>query len=633
MILSASVGFINLDTTSKKIISIKENNIVINNLLVEVKESSVKRIILLLEMVESDNAFRQVTLSRKITSLANSSSNATEKLMLQGLDGYQKTLLARQSNVNEYNILLEKEAHNLLNQGKIELAKALLVNLNIEYRYTNLKNLAKISEDLTKKSNTKIIELNAKQEGLINAIIITALSSLLICVLLTVIIVKAQKQNNKKLEKLANTDLLTSLPNRTKLISSVEKAISNKNEGISVIAFLDIDYFKSINDSYGHDIGDEVLKRFAEKIKKSLHTDDILSRFGGDEFVLFLKSITSAQQTVRFMSKLTKELNTSFVIQGKEVFVSSSIGVNIHMHRNSQQDVKTLLNRADSAMYSAKEAGRNCFHLFSKKTYEKMQRESTLSHALHTIIKNKNANNELFLKYQPLINLGDDNKMLGCEALLRWVTKDGTAIPTEEFIRVAENTNLIDDINQLVIKEACAQQRKWQMQGGEDIRININLSGNKNSFCRLLTHFNNLLEDYMLAPSLFGIELTERTILEVTQDTIYKLNKFKGQGMDISIDDFGTGYSSLSYLKKLPITTIKIDKSFVSGLPFDKDDIELVKTIITLGHSLNLNVLAEGVETDLQLKFLSDHNCDYAQGYYFHRPLDLNKFEELKIAS
>jgi len=327
---------------------------------------------------------------------------------------------------------------------------------------------------------------------------------------------------------------------------------------------------------------------------------------------------------------LSKNLETSFFINGSEIFVSASIGASLYPHDGT--DVKTLLKSADIAMYSAKESGRNCYQFFSRETSERMEKEHRISHALHTILKDNNRNKELRLMYQPLLNI-DKGDMTECEALIRWTNAEGENIPADDFIALAEKSNLIEKINLFVIDEVCKRQNQWQQAGIKNMRININLSGNKTIFDKLLGQFKRNLEDFNLSPALFGIELTERTLYEISQETINELDIVRKQGMKISIDDFGTGYSSLSYLKKLPITTLKIDKEFIAGLPNDKDDYALVKTIIALGHALGLDVVAEGVETKEQLAFLKNHSCNIAQGYYFHRPLEHKQIPHLELVA
>jgi predicted signal transduction protein with EAL and GGDEF domain len=374
-------------------------------------------------------------------------------------------------------------------------------------------------------------------------------------------------------------------------------------------------------------VGDKTLKKFSSILQENITSEDILARFGGDEFVLLLTHITSKKEAFDFIQNLSKTLEMSINIDNHEIFISASIGASLYP--NDAKTTKALLKNADIAMYSAKQSGRNCFKCFSQEVSQTMDREHSITHALHTILKNNNKNGELFLKYQPLYNIKDGN-IAEFEALIRWENSEGRNILPDEFIPLAEKSNLIEKINLFVINEACKQQSEWQKTKMNNIRININLSGNKIIFEKLLEQFNKNILEMSLSPSLFGIELTERTLNQISDETIQELDKIRKRGMKISIDDFGTDYSSLIYLKKLPITTLKIDKAFICDLTNNSEDKALVKTIIDLGHSLNLDVVAEGVETAEQLKFLKDHACNIAQGYYFNKPLNTEQVFQLK---
>ena len=456
--------------------------------------------------------------------------------------------------------------------------------------------------------------------------------AVLVSIFLTFFILRNQRIVDRKLAYQANTDMLTRLPNRTSQINNIQSQISKKPNSIFAIVFFDIDYFKIINDNYGHDIGDMVLNKFASKIKPHLKKEDILSRFGGDEFVLLLRSIDSVEHAQVYIKKLSSRLDTSFQIGNIEVFITASIGVSMYSPdcTDDCKNPKTLLKHADIAMYSAKHTSRNCYRFFSNETKRKIESEHAICHALHTILRNANEDNELYLKYQPLLNI-KNRDVTECEALIRWTNKAGENILPNDFIPLAEKNNLIEKINLFVINEACLQQYRWQKINIKPIRININLSGNKVIFNKLIEQLRSNLVKYDLESSLFGIELTERTINHISKETIQQLEQLRKEGMKISIDDFGTGYSSLNELKKLPVTTLKIDKAFIQGLPNDKKDHALVKTIIDLGHSLDLDVVAEGVETFEQYQFLKEHFCNVAQGYYYQQPLNGEQLAQLQL--
>ena len=465
-----------------------------------------------------------------------------------------------------------------------------------------------------------------------NNINILKIVAVIMTILLTYFIIKNQKIANRKLVYQANTDMLTLLPNRSRQLENIQDQITNKPDSTFVVAFIDIDYFKVINDNYGHDVGDMILNRFAAEINSHLNEEDILSRFGGDEFVLLLRSIKSEKQAEQFIKKLSSSLDTSFQIDETEIFISASIGASIYSSKCKDEckDPKVLLKHADIAMYSAKHISRNSFRFFSKETKDRIESEHNICHALHTILKNNNADKQLHLKYQPLLNIKEED-ITECEALIRWTDQYDKEIVPDQFIPLAEKNNLIEKINLFVINEACQQQYKWQQNKQKPMRININLSGNKIVFNKLIERLRYNLEKYALRPSLFGIELTERTINEISKETILQLDQLRKDGMKISIDDFGTGYSSLSELKNLPVTTLKIDKGFIQGLPNDKKDHALVKTIIDLGHSLNLDIVAEGVETIEQHLFLKKHLCNVGQGYYYQHPLHSDNLAQLQM--
>ena len=456
------------------------------------------------------------------------------------------------------------------------------------------------------------------------------LLSIVISFFLMLFLIRKQLKNNKKLSILANIETLTDLSDRNHFIKNINKTISQDKNSTFAIVFFDIDYFKSINETYGREMGEQILRLFSRTISEAISPHDVLSRLGGDEFVLLLKNIKNKDDANKFIENLSYKLDTSFNIDSTEIFLSASIGVSVYP--NDANNAKQLLNNADIAMFAAKQAGRNCYKFFSLSSSVILKREQALSHALHTVLNNNNKEKELSLVYQPLVNMSDKN-FNECEALIRWENKNGDSINTAEFIEMAEKSNLIEKVNIFVIEEVCKQQSQWQQQGIHNIRINMNLSGNKRIFVELFKSLLNNINKYDLNPELFGIELTERTIYEVSDKTIESLNYFKMLGMKIAIDDFGTGYSSLNYLKNLPITTLKIDRGFISGLPNEKIDIAVVKTIITLAHSLGFDVVAEGVETEEQFEFLKQCKCNIAQGYLLHKPLSSKDITHLKLVA
>ncbi len=624
LIVTLSIGFIKMDAISKEMINTNDQNSIHSNLLRTMTESSLNRSMLLLEMVQSEDAFEIDDLYIQINQLATIFTVSREKLLQQNISHEQRSLFEEQSIITKENGPLEHKVFDLLLNERYEEAKSIFYNSTVKNRYENIRRLEKIFDLQNKIGHESFNQLKERSNQVLNTILASVITTLLICILLTIMIVRFQNISHLKLSKLANEDVLTGLSNRANLIWNLENTIKTKPDKSFALVFLDIDYFKSINDNYGHNIGDKILINFASKITKAICPNDILSRFGGDEFVLLLKSINSKEEAINRVSNISKMLDTSFDINGKKIFTTSSMGVTLYNRESKSNDAKTLLSQADFAMYLAKESGRNCFHLFSRHTHDKMKRGHAIEHELLSTLQNNNPDNHIFIEYQPLYNL-EKLKVTGFEALIRWKNNNDEIISPSEFIPIAEKTNLINKVNSFVIKEVCRQKTHWKKSDiCPNVRINFNLSGNKRSICELLNEFKQEVKIHNLQYTDFGIELTERTILDVDAETALEMERLTKLGLKILIDDFGTGYSSLSYLKKLPITTIKIDKSFIAGLPHDSDDKELVKTIITLGNSFKLDIIAEGVETIEQLNYLKDHSCILAQGYYLDRPLSIN---------
>ncbi len=630
MVTSSILTVFKMDERAKNNVKSASQQNLNSELLGSMSKSVLQRTLILVEMLQTRDPFKNDELFLELNATGTDFALARARFESQELEPRLQKLLETQAHVITINEPAINYFYELIQQENFKKAQSIFTDVTFPRITINLNLIQELTDNqywVEQESVERSKKANEKDLAWITTI---NLISIIMSIILTVYIIRRQKINDKLLSVQAVTDSLTKLPNRESFIHNIEQQIKTEPDSTFAIVFFDIDYFKSINDNYGHEMGDEILKKYVHKLKSVINKTDILSRFGGDEFVLLLRNIDSKKEAEIFISELSKKLDASCVIDNNEIFLTSSIGVSVYSIDAS--DAKTLLKHADIAMYTAKESGRNCYQFFSLETQSKMEREHTISHALQTVIKNGNCDNELYLKYQPLLSIAN-NEINECEALIRWKTKDGAHIPTDEFITIAEKSNLIEKINLFVIEEACKQQKIWQKSGINNTRININLSGNKLIFAKLLKQFNHLIKVLDLSPSLFGIELTERTLLDVSDETIQSLKKCRDSGMKISIDDFGTGYSSLSYLKKLPITTIKIDQSFIAGLPEDKDDRALVKTIITLSHSLKLDVVAEGVETIAQLEFLKSHSCDIAQGYYFHHPLEHKKYSKLKMVA
>lgn len=628
MVITSSFELLQREKNSEFVLNTVENQNTNSELLKIMSQTILQRTIVLIQILQTDDPFKNDELSLILHKMAAEYVQARNTLEKQDLDEHLRTLLKKIKPLNSINGPVQYEIYDLVREEEVEKAKQLFVD-------TALPNQRIIFEIIQKMEDYQILssqkDLNLLKRENYNTHLtlkIFEFFSVLASILLALYIIRRQSKSDYNLAYLASTDELTELPNRASFVSKTNDIINSSPDSHFAIVFFDIDYFKSINDNYGHEIGDKILQDYTAKVKANIGKGDFLARLGGDEFVLILQSIRAPKRVKEFVDKLSKTLDTTFIINKAEIFSTTSLGV--CMYPTDGNDTKSLLRHADVAMYSAKKSGRNSYEFFSKENNKKLRKEHEITHALHSIMNSDNANDELRLVYQPLINI-NDGSFTECEALLRWTNSKGKNISTEHFIELAEKTNLIEKINLYVIREACKQQYKWQRNRNKNVRININLSGNKAIFDQLLINFSLNLHKFKLSPSLFGLELTERTLFEISEEAIIELDKLRQLGVKISLDDFGTGYSSLSYLKKLPITTLKIDKAFISGIPNDKDDFILVKTIIKMAQSLNLEVVAEGVETIEQLKFLKAHACDIAQGYYFHRPLESKQISKLQL--
>jgi len=416
---------------------------------------------------------------------------------------------------------------------------------------------------------------------------------------------------NKKLEQLALHDPLTNLPNRSLLLIRLQQAIEDSGRGLSfAVMVMDLDRFKEVNDTLGHDVGDEVLVQVSARIKKILRKSDTVARIGGDEFVVILTDVTQ-DQAVSVSKKIEAELTSEFVIRPHKFAIGCSVG--IAMFPNHGTDSSALLKCADISMYVAK---RNHLGHVVYNVDENLQTESKLS--LHSNLQQAIEKNELLLYYQPKINMST-GEMTGVEALVRWQHDDQLIYP-DKFIPHAEKTGLIRDITRWVLKEALQQQAKW-MAVGEKLKMSVNLSFRDLSDDSLVMYISEMIDLWQVKPEYLMLEITETSVMEDPSRTIKILHQLDEMGLNISIDDFGTGYSSMMYLKQLPIDEIKIDRSFISDLIVNKDSLIIVRSIIDLAHNLDMSVTAEGVETLDVWKKLSSLGCDMSQGYYSGPPM------------
>lgn len=422
---------------------------------------------------------------------------------------------------------------------------------------------------------------------------------------------------------LAHYDLLTGLPNRAlyrdRLLQAMAQA--KRTDTLLAVMFLDIDHFKDINDTLGHAVGDQLLKEISQRIRGCVRETDTVARFGGDEFGLIQTNLNTVEATADLASRLVEVISDAFHIDGHEIYTAASIGVTIYPF--DDHNAEDLLKNADMAMYKAKREGRSRYQFYIAELNQVIQRRAAIERDLRVALQK----DQFHLHYQPQLDLVS-GKVVGVEALLRWQHPERGDISPVEFIPVAESTGLILSIGDWVLRTACKQARAWQDKGLDPVRVAINLSAVQFRQKNLQETITQALSETGLEPCWLEIELTESLIMKDVRTTVETLNNLHALGIQISVDDFGTGYSSLSYLTRFPISKIKLDKSFVRDVD-KKDGAAIARTVITLGHSLNMRVIAEGVETEAQLKFLREHACNEVQGYYFSRPMPPGAIERM----
>ena len=429
------------------------------------------------------------------------------------------------------------------------------------------------------------------------------------------------------LERMATLDALTGLPNRYLLDEQLTLRVAEAERFDRKLAllFIDLDNFKNINDSFGHEAGDKLLKIVAERMSGCLRSYDLLSRFGGDEFVILLSSMPGAKQIEHVARKVFEALQPMIQIAERELFVSASIGISIYP--DDAESPSDLLRTADAAMYTAKEAGRDCYRFYTTTMNEALARRQQIEQGLREAL----ADGDLYLVYQPQVEIAS-GRICSCEALLRW-RREGREIPPGEFIPIAEQSVLMRQIQSFVITEAISQRAQWKRQGIHDVRIDINFSGASQLISEMIPQLLQVVDDAGISPADIGIELTEHTLIDASEQTIARLSDLRERGSTISLDDFGTGYSSLGYLKNLPVDILKIDRAFVKDLPDGKMDCAIVKAVIAMGHSMGKRVLAEGVETQAQMDYVHGEGCDLAQGFLLYRPVEASLIEPRLLRS
>jgi len=431
-----------------------------------------------------------------------------------------------------------------------------------------------------------------------------------------------QLEESKRLQRhLAYHDALTILPNRHLLHDRLQQALaqSKRSGKLAALLFLDLDGFKRINDTLGHGIGDLLLKSVAKRLKTTVRQVDTVARLGGDEFTIVLLEINHAQDAKDVAQKILKVISQPYKIEEHELFVTASVGISIYPDDGS--DIESLIRKADIAMYRAKGQGKNNYQVYNLSMDAKFFERLTLENSLRKAVENE----ELVAYYQPQVDLRT-GEITGVEALVRWQHQKFGLVPPDKFIPLAEETGVILEIDEWMMKTACRQIKNWEREGIANIRVAVNLSTRQFRQKNLTEKVAQILNDSAVQPKNLCLE---NEVMHNIETTVEILQALKKMGVLLSLDDFGTGYSSLSYLKRFPIDVLKIDRTFVNGIPSDRDDTAISTAIVVLAHSMELKVIAEGVEESEQIAFLQSLQCDEIQGFYFSRPLNAETVTDL----
>jgi len=434
------------------------------------------------------------------------------------------------------------------------------------------------------------------------------------------------KQTQEKLNHLAYHDALTDLPNQVLFKDRLRQAIalSRRNDHLQAVLLLNLDRFKTINDSLGYTAGDRLLQSVAQRLTSCVRESDTVARFGGDEFAVLLTNIPRAQDAANVARAIKQALDQAFIFEDQEIFVASSIGISMYPHDG--RDTAGLLKTAGVALDRAKVQGGNNFHFYTAGGTTRALKQLVLESNIRSGLDRS----EFFVQYQPQVDIRGFH-LVGMEALVRWHHPIFGVLYPGEFVSLAEESGLITVMGDLVMRTSCSQNKTWQDKGLTPLRLSVNFSARQFQQPSFIADVSHILKETNLDPRWLELELTESSIMKDPEEAIEKLHELKLMGISVAIDDFGTGYSSLNYLKRFPIDTLKIDKSFVSDVCKDPHDTAIVRAIINLGHALDLTVVAEGVETKEQLQYLSALECDVVQGFLFSKALSAKAFEELLI--
>ncbi|MCS0584592.1 EAL domain-containing protein [Massilia pinisoli] len=446
--------------------------------------------------------------------------------------------------------------------------------------------------------------------------------------------ISERKRAEEQIRRLAYCDSLTGIPNRQAFLETLERELQRSKIGNKKFAvlFMDLDAFKRINDTLGHDVGDQLLKQVSDRLRETIRPNDLLSRgellpradmgtsadtnlarLGGDEFTILIPDLERVEHALNVAHRVKDAMRRPFLIEGNEIFVTASIGISLFPEDGD--DCTSLLKFADTAMYHAKNCGKNNAKLYSSSLTMQIMSHVKLEVGLRRALQN----NELYLLYQPQLDVRS-SEIVGVEALVRWRHAERGIVSPNEFIPLAEETGLIVPIGEWVLRTACTQARHWQKLTRRPVRMAVNLSAKQFKDENLSQIVVSALHDTGLDPRLLELELTEGTLMDDAKATLATLEQLRGIGVYLSIDDFGTGYSSMNYLKRFDVRALKIDRSFISGLPQDSENAAITRAIIAMAHGLKMIVVAEGVETGEQLDLLEEYGCDLVQGFYLGRP-------------